>query len=60
MALTAGVLDGVAILRALWLAPIHVGGTLAGARLFSTAPDLAVRIAMIVSIIVLGAITVLR
>ena len=59
MAFAAGVLDGGAVLRALWLAPIHIGGTLAGTRLFSTAPDMVVRIAMIVSIIVLGAVTVL-
>jgi hypothetical protein len=60
IAVVAGVLDGPAVLRALWLAPLHVAGTLAGARLFHLAPERIVRLAAIVIIVALGAITMAR
>ena len=60
MALVAGVIDGATLLRALWMAPLHVAGTLAGARLFHVIPDGTARVTAIILIIGLGAVTMAR
>jgi uncharacterized protein len=60
LAASAGALDLTALSRALWLAPLHIAGTLAGARLFELAPERVVRLTAVGLFVVLGAITALR
>lgn len=60
VAAIGGALDLVALESALWLAPLYVVGTYAGARLFHLAPERVVRVAIIVIIIGLGGLAGLR
>ena len=60
VAAVAGALDIGALESALWLAPLYVAGTYAGAHLFTLAPEKVVRIAAIAMIVGLGGVAVLR
>ena len=60
MAAYAGVICGATVLRALSLVPLHVLGTWMGAHLFHKAPDRTVRLAAILIIVVLGAVTAIH
>lgn len=60
LAVLTGALGVVEIERTLWLAPLYFIGTTFGARLFTVVPEKAVRQAVILLIILLGASTAIR
>ncbi len=60
VAAVVGALNIDALKSALWLAPLYIAGTYAGAHLFNLAPERIVRIAAIALIVGLGGVAALR
>ena len=60
LAIGTGALGLAALERTFWLAPLYVLGTILGARLFTAVPEKAARQAVILLVILLGALAALR
>lgn len=55
-AMLAGVLDAETLLRAAWLAPLHMAGTWAGAALFGRTSEAFFRVGAAYAVLLLGAV----